>query len=226
MKLVLLPGLDGTGELFAPLVAALGGTVVQVVRYPADRPMDYTGHEAFARSQLPQDDFVLLAESFSGPVGISIAAAPPPGLRGLVLCATFASNPLPMFKPLAGLARLLPVPRLPTSIAAHWLFPDRGTPELRRAHAAAMRSVSMRALGARIAAVLSVDKRDLLAKITVPMLYLRANQDRVIPRAAGLAILNLRPDIALAKFDAPHFLLQTEPAACAATVLEFARRCS
>ena len=71
-----------------------------------------------------------------------------------------------------------------------------------------------------------MDKRELLPKIAVPMLYLRANQDRVIPRAAGSTILNLRPDIALEKFDAPHFLLQTEPAACAAAVLEFAGRCS
>jgi len=226
MKLVLLPGLDGTGDLFAPFVAALGGATAQVVRYPTDRSMGYAEHEAVARSQLPQDDFVLLAESFSGPVGISVAASPPPGLRGLVLCATFASNPLPMFGPLRGLMRVLPAPKLPTSIAAHWLFPGRSTPELRRAHADAMRRVSMRALGGRIAAILSVDKRELLPKIAVPMLYLRANQDRVIPRAAGSTILNLRPDIALEKFDAPHFLLQTEPAACAAAVLDFARRCS
>jgi pimeloyl-[acyl-carrier protein] methyl ester esterase len=97
---------------------------------------------------------------------------------------------------------------------------------LRCAYAEAMRRVSRRALGGRIAAILSVDTRELLSRIAVPVLYLRANQDRVIPHAAGLAILKLRPDIALAKFDAPHFLLQTEPAACAAAVLEFARRCS
>jgi pimeloyl-[acyl-carrier protein] methyl ester esterase len=226
MKLVLLPGLDGTGDLFAPFVAALGNSDVLIVRYPTDRAMDYAEHEEFARAQLPPEDFVLLAESFSGPIGISIAAAPPPGLKGLVLCATFASNPHPIFRPLSGVMRWLPAPRLPTSFAAWWLFPDRGTPELRRAHAAAMRRVSTRALGGRIAAILSVDKRDLLSKITVPMLYLRANQDRIISRAAGLTILNQRPDIRLARFDAPHFLLQTEAAACAAAVLDFVRRCS
>ena len=226
MKLVLLPGLDGTGDLFAPFIAALDGNDAEVVRYPTDRAMDYAEHEAMARAQLPQDDFVLLAESFSGPVGISISASPPPGLRGLVLCATFASNPFPMFKPLAGLMRMLAVPKLPSSIAARWLFPGRGTPELQCAFADTMRRVSRRALGGRIAAILSVDNRELLSRIAVPVLYLRANQDRVIPRAAGLAILNLRPDIALATFDAPHFLLQTEATACAAAVLDFARRCS
>jgi pimeloyl-ACP methyl ester carboxylesterase len=226
MKLVLLPGLDGTGDLFAPFAAALEGNDVQIVRYPTDRAMDYAGHEAVARAQLPQDDFVLLAESFSGPIGIAIAASPPPGLRGLVLCATFASNPFPMFKLLGGMMRVLPMPKPPNSIAARWLFPGRGTPQLRGAFADAMRRVSRRTLGARIAAILAVDTRELLSRIAVPVLYLRANQDRVIQRASGLAILNLRPDIALAKFDAPHFLLQTEPVACAAAVLDFARRCS
>lgn len=225
MKLVLLPGLDGTGDLFAPFAAALEGVPHQVIGYPQDRALDYPGHEAHVRGKLPAgEDFVLLAESFSGPVGISIAAAPPPGLRGLILCVTFASNPFPIFRPLSGLARMIPAPKLPTALAAHWLFPGRGTPELRRAHAAAMRRVSARTIGARVAAVLSVDMRDLLPLISVPILYMRSNQDRLIPRAAGLAILNLRPDIELAKFDAPHFLLQTEPRQCAAVVLDFIRR--
>jgi pimeloyl-ACP methyl ester carboxylesterase len=226
VKLVLLPGLDGTGDLFAPFLAALGSSDVAIVRYPTDRAMTYAEHEAFARAHLPAEDFVLLAESFSGPIGISIAAAPPPALRGLILCATFASNPHPMLGVLAGVMRRLPVPRLPTVLAERWLFPDRGTTELRRAHAAAMRRVSSKALGGRIAAILSIDTRPLLSKIQVPMLYLRANHDRVVSRAAGLTILNQRSDIQLAKFDAPHFLLQTEPAACAAAVLEFAGRCS
>jgi len=227
MRLVLLPGLDGTGELFAPFLPSLGAQDTQVVRYPGDRPMSYDGHETHVRAQLPaNEDFVLLAESFSGPVGISIAARPPPGLKGLILCVTFVTNPVRGLGFLSALARRMPLPMLPAVIAQHWLFPRRGTPELRRAHAAAIRQVHAKTISARVEAVLAVDHREALAAIRVPMLYMRANQDRVIPRAAGLAILNLRPDIRLAKFDGPHFLLQTEPAACAAVVLDFIARVS
>ncbi len=227
MRLVLLPGLDGTGDLFAPFVQVLGAQDTQVVRYPGDRAMNYDEHEALVRAQLPtNEEFVLLAESFSGPIAISIAARPPPGLKGLILCVTFVSNPIRGLGFLSALARRIPLPMLPTAVAQHWLFPRRGTPELRRAHAAAIRQVRARAVSARVAAVLAVDRRAALADIRLPMLYMRANQDRVIPRAAGLAILNLRPDIRLAKFDGPHFLLQTEPAACAAVVLDFIARCS
>ncbi len=85
-KLILLPGLDGTGELFAPFIEALGGFETQVVSYPPDRAMSYAEHEAFARAKLPSDeDYVLLAESFSGPVGISIAAPAPKRLKALIL---------------------------------------------------------------------------------------------------------------------------------------------
>ena len=82
-RLVLLPGLDGTGELFARFVGALGGIETRVIAYPPDRAMTYAEHEAFVRDKLPADeDYFLLAESFSGPIGISIAAATPPRLRG------------------------------------------------------------------------------------------------------------------------------------------------
>ena len=141
--LVLLPGLDGTGELFADFVSALDGIRRRVISYPADRAMDYAQHEAFARAKLPADeDYVLLAESFSGPVGIAIAASRPPRLKGFILCVSFAANPLPLFSPFSRLLTALPAIRMPPALAAPWLYAGRATPELRRAHAAAMARVS------------------------------------------------------------------------------------
>ncbi|HET9472467.1 MAG TPA: hypothetical protein VFO82_01155, partial [Steroidobacteraceae bacterium] len=209
-RLVLLPGLDGTGELFAPLVRALDGFPTQVVAYPPDRAMTYAEHEAHARARLPDaEDFVLLAESFSGPVGIALAAARPARLKGLILCATFAANPLPIFGPLRRWMAILPAAQIPPGFMAPWLYAGRSTPELRRAHAAAMARVSAQVIRARVAAILGVDQRALLPKITVPMMYMRARHDRMIPASAGRAILALRPDVELSEFDAPHFLLQT-----------------
>ena len=225
-SLVLLPGLDGTGQLFAPFVAALAGVSTRVIRYPHDRPMDYDEHEAHARSRLPSDDdYILLAESFSGPIGIAIAASRPAGLRGLILCVSFASNPLPMFSRLSRLVGALPAARIPPSLAAPWLYAGRATPELRRAHAAAMAKVSARVLAARVAAILAVDRRAQLARINVPLLYLRAKADRLVRESAARAILHARPDAQLVEFDAPHFLLQTEPEACAVATRAFIQRC-
>jgi len=223
-RLVLLPGLDGTGELFAGFIAALEGQTTQVIAYPPDRELDYAGHEAYVRARLPQDeDFVLLGESFSGPVSIALAATRPRRLKGLILCASFAANPLPGLGFMKPVLAVLPAARPPAVLTAPWLYGGRATPALRRAHAAAMARVSAGVLKARAAAVLAVDYRAQLRKVDVPMLYLRARGDRLIPRAAARTIIELRPDTELVEIDGPHFLLQTEPDACAAVVLRFLR---
>ena len=81
ITVVILPGMDGTGMELTDFVAALAPELEAiVVTYPNDRPMDYAGHEVVARASLPIDrPFVLLGESYSGPIAISIAASAPPG---------------------------------------------------------------------------------------------------------------------------------------------------
>src|SRR6516162_3575503 len=97
LRLVLLPGLDGTGLLFRGFLKTLDPAILTaVVSYPPDRDMDHAGLEAVVRASLPtQEPFVLLAESFSGPIAIAIAASRPAGLRGLILSCSFARNPCP-----------------------------------------------------------------------------------------------------------------------------------
>ena len=85
--LVLLPGLDGTGKLFSEILKALEGRVATlIVDYPKDVSLGYDELEVLKVrcAALPDDrPFVLLGESFSGPLAIRIAAHPPPGLCGL-----------------------------------------------------------------------------------------------------------------------------------------------
>ena len=94
-SLVLLPGLDGTGLLFGPLLAALPSEVAPiVVSYPGDSPLAYSELLPLVLAALPTDrPFVLLGESFSGPLAVMAAAARPAGLVGVVLCASFIRNP-------------------------------------------------------------------------------------------------------------------------------------
>jgi pimeloyl-ACP methyl ester carboxylesterase len=102
--------MDGTGELFAPFVAALGaGFEVRTVRYPGDHCGGYRELEEIARQAIPADrPYILLGESFSGPIAISIAASAPGQLRGLVLCCTFARNPRPALAALKPFIGALP----------------------------------------------------------------------------------------------------------------------
>jgi surfactin synthase thioesterase subunit len=74
---VLLPGLEGTGRLFARFTAAaVPALELQVIAFPPDRRLTYAQLDELVRRQLPADrPFALLGESFSGPLALRIAAA-------------------------------------------------------------------------------------------------------------------------------------------------------
>lgn len=81
-KLIILPGLHGTGTLHAEFLSALSGTFErsQVLAYPSDETLGYAELETLVRAELPgSEPFVLLGESFSGPIALAIAAKPPAG---------------------------------------------------------------------------------------------------------------------------------------------------
>lgn len=209
--------MDGTGELFGPFIAALGGEFdVRVVRYPPGHCGGYEGLEEIARAAIPRDQpYVLLGESFSGPIAISIAASAPGQLLGLVLCCTFARNPRPALAVLKPFLKAVPLNSLP----AGWLVAR----QMRAAFERALDQVTTQALSARMRAVLDVDVCDRLESCGVPILYLRATRDRLVPRAAASLIASIKPATRVAEFDAPHFLLQTVPERAAREVGAFVR---
>lgn len=223
VALVLLPGMDGTGSLFSEFISALGPEVETiVVSYPADQPLDYAELERVARSFLPVDrPFVILGESFSGPIAISIAASHPAGLAGLVLCCSFARNPLPKLGRLRFLLGLFPVKLAPVTLLSTFLLGRFSSERLRSALRKALMPVSDTAFRARARAVISVDVSSLCAQICVPALYLRASEDRVVFPASVEVIGRALKGLRVIEFEAPHLLLQALPSATAKVVREF-----
>jgi pimeloyl-[acyl-carrier protein] methyl ester esterase len=211
--------------LFDPFVRALGSSVeTQVMTYPLDQPLGYAELEALVRAALPKDrSYVLLAESFSGPIGIRIAADPPAGLTGIILCVTFAKNPYPLLGWAGPWAAGFPVKSLPRWVRAPFMWgalsPDAAPEQAARATAQVDESV----LRHRISAVLAVDETDALARIKIPALVLRASADFVVPGAASEYILAKLPQAQHVEVNGPHLLMQTCPAECAAAVTQFVR---
>lgn len=207
-----------------PFLSALGAEeeAVKVVRYPTAASGGYSELEAVARAHLPTaGPYVLLGESFSGPIAISLAASHPPGLAGLVLCCTFVRNPRPLFGGLRTLLGRLPAIAPPAGVLGRLLLGSFSTTALRTSFANALGQVPPATLRARLQAVLAVDVCTQLRSVSVPTLYLCAMQDRVVPRAAGQLIQKLLPRTRLVDVVAPHFLLQAAPVAAASVIREF-----
>jgi pimeloyl-ACP methyl ester carboxylesterase len=224
LKAILLPGIDGSGRLFAPLLAAgARGLEPEALSFPPDAPLGYEALLDLARRALPRGRFVLVAESFSGPLAVRLAAERPKGLVALVLAASFVHRPLnPLLHPLRGLvgARLFGVP-MPAPVIRHFMAgpdaPDEIVAEVQRAVAA----VSAEVLAHRSAEALRVDARDALAAVEAPILFLAPTRDRLIRTDAHDDVLAVRPDAEVAPIEGPHMILQRCPHASLARIEEF-----
>lgn len=228
LRLVLLPGMDGTGTLFAPFIAALGTAAEVIVgHYPTDEPLGYAALTPLAQQFLPQSGrYVLLGESFSGPLAITLAAAHPPGLVGLVLCCSFARPPRPLLSLLTPLCSFLPVASAPHWLLSRALLGAHADPALREALRAAVGVVSPRVLRSRLRAIMTVDVAAQLARVAVPVLYLRGAQDRIVPRSAARLVQRCAPQTQDVELAGPHLLLQATPVAAAAAVQELLTACA
>lgn len=221
LTVVLLPGMDGTGDLFGPFIAALGPKfTVKVVSYPTTEPLNYAELESIAHAALPAEGaFVILGESFSGPIAVSLAAAGASRLKGLVLCCTFVRNPLPSLAVLKPIIGALPVGLAPVRALSHIFLGRFSSAYLRDALVHAITKVAASTFHARLRAVLSVDVSQKLTEVSAPILYLRALQDRLVPQAASNLIAQLCPHVQVVPIDGPHFLLQAAPSEAAKAVV-------
>ncbi|MBI3147722.1 MAG: alpha/beta hydrolase [Betaproteobacteria bacterium] len=226
MRLVVLPGLDGGAELRSAFASALAPELeAQIVDYPNQRYLDYAELEQLVRATLPQEPFVLLGESFSGPLAIEIAARPPKALTGLVLVCSFVRKPLRLAALLNAVLSRVPAKRLPIAAASSLLLGPQGSPELRTALRVALASVSPEVLLDRARAALIVDATAALSQVRLPVLYLRGGKDWLIPRAAAELIASLAPQTETLDLLTSHFLLQVQPSQAAEAVKLFAARC-
>ena len=213
--LVLLPGLDGTGLNFAPLAAALAPSERAIaVSYPPDLPVTPDAIAAFVRDEIPSPEpHLIVAESFSGPIGLALAASPPEGCAGLVLVATFLRYPRPRLpRWLARLVAPIAFAFSPPRLAIRWLLTGRDAPaSVVDTVQTSIRATHRHTLTHRLALLTHIDAGSAAAAVPVPILYLQAARDRMVPPHNLDAFLAVRPDIAVARFDCAHLVLQVQP---------------
>lgn len=215
--------MDGTGLLFEPFVKEFGERcAVTVVAYPTSGDSQtYAELQRFAESRLPpQGPVVLLAESFSGPLAIALASANPSRVVGVILCCTFLRNPRSRLRWLSSLLSV-PSPLPPSAIFNAMLLGKFGTPVLRTTLGNVLHKVQPAVLRARLREVVSVDVCSQAQALEVPVLYLQARSDRLVPPSALVDAKRWCPNIKVQVFDAPHCLLQVVPAEAAESVAAF-----
>ncbi len=220
-----MPGLDGTGKLFGPLIPLLQPHFrLVIVTYPdLDSFSEYVD---CARNQLPETgSFSLVAESFSGPVAMAIMAQPPVQIGPSVLSSTFARSPL------AALTRMSNyVPEQMFSIGALSDFcldvyevNDEDFSETQPLPLNVMEQLDGVLLKHRISVLSRIDVSALLPGIEIPILQLHGTQDRIVSETDALMLQSNLPNVNRIDIDAPHLLLQTHPQQCAELIFNHVR---
>ncbi len=211
--LVILPGLDGTGLFFAPLTSCLPeGMSTQVVSYPADLVMSFQEHVDFARQQLPEDrPFVLLAESFSGPVSLQLLAEPPDNLRGVIFVATFARHPSPFLLDAAcHMPQSLLLKLFTTPLLSRGLCLGGAPADAVKLFQRALLSVKQKVLSRRLQILANLPPPP-ETTFSGPALYIQASRDRLVPPRAAEALARHLPQLRVERVAGPHIILLAQP---------------
>lgn len=225
MRLLLLPGLNGSNRLFTPLLPHLPGNLtVECLELPEEGAQDYPSLADALQPKLGGTPFVLLGESFSGPLARMLAQRCPAGLRGVVFAATFAEPPSPLLSllqllplpPAALLARRRLIRRFCVGRNASEALVDLIADEVRRLPAAQIQ--------ARLKTLARL--REPTTPLTVPCLSLVPLNDRLVSMRARASVAAGCANIRTKEIAGPHFLLQSRPEACAAAIAAFVNELS
>jgi len=195
MHLLFLPGTDGSGALWTPLLDALGDLArdAEVVRYPTNVGRYDALLDGIAKLETPT---VVIAESFGGPLAIRLAARDA-NVRALVLIASFARGPR-LARWMRALVALAPHPPPRALLRMAMLG---GADPIDGALVDAIAAVDASAMRERIREVASVDVREVLATLSIPITWIHASRDRLLGAPAAGSIV----------IDGPHLLAQTRP---------------
>ena len=220
MKIVLLPGLDGTGDLFKPFIEALPNELDPlVISYPSNTKLSYQQLTELVISQLPAEKFILVGESFSGYIVHQVALRKPKNLKSVIFVAAFLESPRPF---LLGLSSWLPRSLLlsmpiPSYVVETFLLGLEANKNMVDLLKKSIEKVSPNILSYRLKEIARLRNNHQSCEIKAT--YIQATDDKLVPKRCVESFRNTFNNISVIQIEGPHFILQINPLACAEVVV-------
>ncbi len=210
LPILLLPGMDGTGELSKPFAELAPSRFRPIVVSLPDLVSYDALFEAVEKAVPPSGNFAVLGESFSGPLAIRLAARHRDRVVALILSNSFISAPR------SALLRLVPWRLLLSLDPPAWISrvfmvgrsaSRREVEDIRRTAALCNR----RTLAKRMDEVLTLKDDHASSGVTCPVLCLRGTEDRLVHVSSADRISKAFQHVTRAEIAGPHLLLHTRP---------------
>lgn len=219
---MLLPGMDGTGVFFRDFIRQLpAGVKAQVVAYPENAQLSYEQLAEHVRKMIPADQpYIIIAESYSGPVAALLTLGADHNLRAVVFVASFICRPWGRIgRWVAGMLPEFMLHLRPPSWMLRFLLMNASTSaafvdEVQRTIA----GIHPKVLVARIRDALRADFSQAFANSKVRVACILPQNDRLLGDGTLRAFVAARPDIEILHVAGPHFLLQCSAEQCAAVL--------
>ena len=226
MKLVLLPGMDGTGELFDNFLRHFKAEFITeciVIKLPQQGAQDHASLAKIITKKLPEEDFVLLAESFSGGLVPELLNSKKHNIKGVIFVASFLSCPNKFLLPIARILPLKTLTSIPLSgIALKFLFLGKQAPdELIKKFIHAIKSVPNKTLKERLNVMYQQQIPD--KTYDIPTFYIKAANDYLVPKKKKDELNRIFKNTVNKEINGPHFILQAHPKKTAMLISEIVK---
>jgi pimeloyl-ACP methyl ester carboxylesterase len=169
----------------------------------------------FVLSKLPNEEFILVGESFSGPIAYQVALNKPEHLLSVVFVATFLTSPK---KKLLNLTKILPtklflkIP-IPNVLVKNYLFGTGISDETIGLFNKTLKIVSSDVFSFRLSEISKLHGN--LEACDIKATYIQATDDKLVPNSSVEEFKKVFKNITIFCIEGTHFILQTNPSGCA-----------
>ncbi|MCO1335556.1 hypothetical protein MO867_14550 [Microbulbifer sp. OS29] len=219
MKIVFLPGMDGTGFLFNELIQEVPREIDrEVICLNEIQGVTYHQQAEHIAERIGSSSVVVVAESYSGRIAYELCNILGTQVSEVIFIAGFVSCP----GKLAKLAAVLPEYALKPNLLPNWLmkklcFDGHGAIGLTEKVRHAIAQVQPSVLKQRLLNIAELEqpKHHQLTKAV----YIRPTYDRLVAWEAIKILGNVYPQLNIESVEGGHFIAQTAPKTCAKVIL-------
>jgi pimeloyl-ACP methyl ester carboxylesterase len=211
VKVLLIPGMDGTGKLFSPLLDELpSGVDIQVIclndlitQNPIEQALEIA-------SLIGSEEVIILSESYSGYIAYHLSLLPNLNIKHVIFAASFLENPTWLSR----LNKLLPLNLvrsglIPDIALCSVLFAQRNNKKLVNLFNSSLKLINNSTLRHRLTVITNLVRPS--ESLSVPCTYVQASNDYLVSNKSVDVFKELCININIVKANGGHFIVQSNP---------------
>jgi len=211
VKVLLIPGMDGTGKLFSPLLDELPSSVdIQVICLNDLIPQNPIEQALEIASLIGSEEVIILSESYSGYIAYHLSLLPNLNIKHVIFAASFLENPTW----LSSLNKILPLNLvrsglIPDIVLSSILYAQGNNKKLVNLFNSSLKLVNNSTLRHRLKVIANLARPS--ESLSVPCTYVQANNDYLVSNKSVDTFKELCININVVRASGGHFIVQSNP---------------